>query len=263
MTETRSLLIGGLQTSLLEAMPETPTIPLPVLALHGWGASAELMRVVVERLAAGGARVIAPDLPGFGSTALPPPDWDVFAYARWVVGLLDTLEIARCHLVGHSFGGRLGLLLGADYPERLDRMILVDSAGIPPKRPLGSQLRLKAYKGIRDGLKAAGAASLSDRLRAWYSGRYGSADFQTAGPLRDIFVRVVNQDLSDYAKRVTPSTLLVWGDQDQDTPLWQGQMLEKLIPDAGLVTLKGAGHYSYLERPAEFATIALHFLREG
>jgi pimeloyl-ACP methyl ester carboxylesterase len=259
MTEARSLLIGGLQTSLLEAMPETSTIPLPVLALHGWGASAELMRVVVERLAAGGARVIAPDLPGFGNTALPPPDWDVVAYARWVVSLLDALEIARCHLVGHSFGGRLGLILGADYPERLGRMILVDSAGIPPKHPLGSQLRLKAYKGIRDGLKAAGAASLSDRLRAWYSGRYGSADFQNAGPLRNIFIRVVNQDLSDYAKRVTPSTLLVWGDQDEDTPLWQGQMLEKLIPDAGLVTLKGAGHYSYLERPAEFATIALHF----
>lgn len=260
MIQPRTLDVQGIQTHLLEATPDRRNIPLPVLVLHGWGANAALVQVILERLSAQGAIVVAPDLPGFGDSALPPATWDVFSYANWVLALLDALGMERCHLIGHSFGGRLGLILGADHTERLGKMILVDSAGIPPKRPVAAQLRLRTYKLVRDGLKAVGARGLSDRLRGWYSSKYGSSDFQSAGALREIFVRVVNQDLSDDARRVGVSTLLVWGDQDEDTPLWQGQTLEKLIPDAGLVTLKGAGHYSYLERPAEFATITYHFL---
>ncbi|MCL4252654.1 MAG: alpha/beta hydrolase, partial [Anaerolineae bacterium] len=79
---------------------------------------------------------------------------------------------------------------------------------------------------------------------------------------RETFLRVVNQDLSDYAKRIQAPTLLIWGENDQDTPLWQAKQLENLIPDAGLVVYPRAGHYSYLEHPDQTAQ-AMHALLKG
>jgi pimeloyl-ACP methyl ester carboxylesterase len=80
--------------------------------------------------------------------------------------------------------------------------------------------------------------------------------------MRETFVKVVNEDLLPYAARVQPATLLFWGDQDQDTPLWQGQLLEKTIPDAGLVVWEGAGHYSYLDRLADTVRVIDHFFKQ-
>ena len=78
--------------------------------------------------------------------------------------------------------------------------------------------------------------------------------------MRGTFVKVVNQDLKGYLKDIKASTLLIFGDQDTDTPLYFGQIMEREIPDAGLVVLKGAGHFAYLERGDEFARIARVFL---
>ncbi len=258
--ETRILQFGDLSVSLRVASAHAANMT-PVLALHGWGASSELMLPVLERLERLGYAAFAPDLPGFGASALPPAAWSVFDYAKLVVQMLDALELPRVHLIGHSFGGRLGLILGADYSERIERLVLVDSAGVPDKAALPTQARLKTYKTVRGLLNSIGAKGTAEQLSEWYRERYGSADYKNAGALREVFVRVVNEDLLPYAKRVSRSTLLIWGSSDEDTPLWQGQLLEKTIPDAGLVTLNGAGHYSYLERINEFITIVDHFFK--
>jgi pimeloyl-ACP methyl ester carboxylesterase len=230
----------------------------PLVMLHGWGASIALLSPLAERIAPMGYRVHMLDLPGFGQTPAPSTAWTVFDYARFVVDYLDRHQLQRVHLFGHSFGGRLGLILGAEHPDRLYTMTLADAAGIrPPKR---GQLRLTLYKGIRDGLKRVGLRGMSESLRRWYNGRYGSADFNAvSGVMRQTFVQVVNQDLQAYAQRVRVPTLLVWGEEDADTPLEQGRQLERLIPDAGLVVYPGAGHYSYLENPIQTAQ-AMHAL---
>jgi pimeloyl-ACP methyl ester carboxylesterase len=232
-----------------------------ILMLHGWGANLDLMLPLGERLAKGGWRVLIPDLPGFGESAPPPTAWSVHDYVTFVLAYLDQLGVEKVHLFGHSFGGRLSLVLGAEHAARLGKIILADSAGVRPKASFTTTLRLRVYKGLRDGLRSVGAGALADRLQAWYSARYGSADYQAAsGVMRETFVRVVNEDLLPYAARVTCSTLLLWGDLDGDTPLWQGQLLEKTIPDAGLVVFQGAGHYSYLDRLADTVKIMQHFL---
>jgi pimeloyl-ACP methyl ester carboxylesterase len=81
--------------------------------------------------------------------------------------------------------------------------------------------------------------------------------------MRNTFVKVVNEDLLPYAARIKVPTLLLWGDRDEDTPLWQGQLLEKTIPDAGLVVFEGAGHYSYLDRLGETVRILDHFFKQS
>jgi pimeloyl-ACP methyl ester carboxylesterase len=249
--------IKGLQTT--QALTGDGT---PVLMLHGWGAHIGLMWPLAQQLAPCGYRVYLLDLPGFGQTQPPPSAWSVADYAAFVVAYMDYHRLDQVHLIGHSFGGRLGLILGAEYPERFIKMALADSAGIRSRATFSIHVRLNIYRLFRTALTTLGMKQLAQRLGDWYGDRYGSPDYKAAqGVMRETFVKVVNEDLLPYAARVKPSTLLLWGDQDTDTPLWQGQLLEKTIPDAGLVVLKGAGHYSYLDRLTETVRILDHFFK--
>jgi pimeloyl-ACP methyl ester carboxylesterase len=232
---------------------------VPLLALHGWGASVDLIAPLASRLAGKGLRVYVPDLPGFGQTPPPPSTWSVHDYANFLLRYLDANRLDRVHLFGHSFGGRLSLVLGAEHPARIQKIVLADSAGVPPRRDPLADARLRLYKGVRDGLKNVGLSGLSEQLRGWYNQQYGSADFKSAGVLRDTFVKVVNENLLPYAARIKAPTLMIWGADDEDTPLWQAQQLEKTIPDAGLVVYENAGHYSYLDKLPEVVKTLEYF----
>jgi pimeloyl-ACP methyl ester carboxylesterase len=235
---------------------------LPVVMLHGWGAHLRLLWPLAERLAPLGYRLYVPDLPGFGQSAPPSEAWSVHDYARWVLAYLDHHSLDKVYLFGHSFGGRLSLVLGADHPERIVKIALADSAGVRPKAAPRGPLRLKTYKGIQRGLRAVGLGAQADALRDWYTERYGSPNYKAAqGVMRATFVKVVNEDLLPVAARVQPSTLLLWGERDEDTPLWQGQLLAQTIPDAGLVTFPNAGHYSYLDHLAETVRVVDYFFK--
>lgn len=252
----------AVQSARWAAMGASPA-RVPVLMLHGWGASIELLRPLAERLAQAGHSVHALDMPGFGGSPAPAEPWKVRDYAALAVAYCEQYGLEAVNLFGHSFGGRLSLYLGAEQAHRIRRMALANSAGVRPKAPPLAQVRLRTYKAVRDGLRRAGMAALADRLQSAYNARYGSADFKALdGVMRQTLVNVVNEDMLPYARRVAAPTLLLWGDQDTDTPLWQGQALEQAIPDAGLVVYKGAGHYSYLDRLPEVARVIDHFYRQ-
>ncbi len=253
----QSLDVGGLRAAHLIVGAGD----IPVVALHGWGASADLISPLAQQLAAQGIRLYIPDLPGFGQTPAPPAAWGVHDYATFVLAYMDAVGLRRANLFGHSFGGRIALVLGADHAQRVSKIALANSAGVPPRRSLWSQLRLASYKRVRDLLYDLGARSFADRLRTWYSARYGSADYRSAGPLRETFVRVVNEDLLPVARRISAPTLLIWGGRDEDTPVWQARALESAIADCGLVIYKDAGHYSYLDKLGEVARTLAYFYR--
>lgn len=234
----------------------------PLLMLHGWGANLGLMWPLAERLAPLGYRIYIPDLPGFGQSDQPPSAWSVHDYAAFVVAYLDHHAVDTAHLVGHSFGGRLGLVLGAEYPNRIMKTALIDSAGVRSRPSWKSRLRQFSYKFIRSGLNSFRMSDLANRMAAWYADRYSSPDYKAAqGIMRETFVKVVNEDLLPYAARIKAPTLLLWGDLDDDTPLWQGTLLEKTIPDSGLVVFEGADHYSYLDRLSDTVRILDHFFK--
>ncbi len=232
----------------------------PLLLLHGWGASKELMTPLAQRLH--GYRIVAPDLPGFGATPPPREAWGVDEYAAWVITLLDRLGIERTHIVGHSNGGRVAIALAAGHPGRVERLVLTDSAGIRPRHGLTYRWRVATFKMLR-------AASLwrwlpmavRDMARRRAALR-GSTDYRAAsGTLRASMVRLVNADLRPQLSRLATSTLLIWGARDQDTPLSDARAMERLIPDAGLVVFEGSGHFAYAEEPDRFCRIVDVFLR--
>jgi pimeloyl-ACP methyl ester carboxylesterase len=232
----------------------------PIVILHGWGAHIEAVGPILAALE-GASDVVALDLPGFGESDPPPEAWDAGDYARFVGDFLDQLGIERAHLVGHSHGGRVAIVLATEERERVERLLLVDAAGIRPKRTWRYRRRVAVAKLGRAAAAVAGPPGkrLQERMRA----RVASRDYLEASEtMRGTFRAVIAEDLTDRLARISAPTLLVWGDHDDDTPLWMAHRMEELIPDAGLVVLEGAGHYSYADAPGQFAVVARRFLVE-
>ncbi len=228
----------------------------PLVMLHGWGANIKLLQPLADKLVTYGYQIFMFDHLGFGESQDPPYPYTIFDYANFCVKYFDYHKLDKTHIFGHSFGGRLSLILGSDYAHRINKIVISDGAGLVTPTPIHKQIRLKSYKSIRDSLYKVGAKSLADALRDKYNQRYASTDFQqVSGVMRQTFINVVNQDLLDYARRISVPTVLIWGDKDEDTPLWQGQKLAESIPDSALIIHEGAGHYAYLDFPDKTARI--------
>ena len=158
----------------------------PVLLLHGWGANAAAMRPIFDALRPDHT-VYALDFPGFGQSGLPPAPWGVGEYAALVIAFLDSLGVGRTDVVGHSFGGRVGIRLAAKWPERVQRLVLVDSAGVRPAQTPG---RATLRAGLRVGrsiLSAPGLDALRGKAEALARDRLGSEDYRVGRPsARDV-----------------------------------------------------------------------------
>lgn len=231
-----------------------------VLVLHGWGAEIRTIKPIADVLSAK-FRVWLLDLPGHGESDLPPENWDVYSYADFVKKVTQELGIKNPILIGHSFGGRLSIILSAKKLLNPPKIILVDSAGIKPKRGADYYFKVYTYKLMKRVAALAGKLSKSfeDKIKS----KFGSSDYKNAAPaLRAVFVRVVNEDLTYLLKDIDCPTLLFWGEKDDATPLSDAKKMEKLIPDAGIVTAKGAGHFSYLDNLPLFNAVANKFLEK-
>ena len=227
-----------------------------VVLLHGWGGEAESFKPVFEWLAQT-HKVYALDLPGFGNSEKPPVAWGTADYARCVTAFFEELGIRKAHLIGHSFGGRISIILGAEHPEKVAKLILVDSAGIKPRRTAKYYLRVSLAK-VGKLLRRCG--TYGTQLANALSRRVGSSDYQNAGVMRGTLVKVVNEDLRPLLSRIAAPALLIWGADDKDTPVAYGKIMEAEIPDAGLVVLEQAGHFSYLDKFPQFCRIVASFL---
>lgn len=229
-----------------------------VVLLHGWGGRADSFLPVYNYLSSK-FQVYAIDFPGFGQSTVPDRQWGVQDYMDMLYKFFDALNIEKAHLIGHSFGGRVSIMFSAKHPERVDKIVLVDSAGLIPVRTLKYYYRIYKFKLLkRLFLLFTPGKDNGKKLDKFYN-KYGSKDYRESGNMRQTFVKVVNEDLRGYLPYIKSPTLLIWGDEDKDTPLCFGKIMEKEIPDAGLVVFKGAGHFSYLDRLNDFNIIVSDF----
>ncbi len=233
-----------------------------VLLLHGWGAPAETYRLIIDHLSSY-CRVIAPDLPGFGKSEEPPAPWTSARFAEFVQAFAAALGIEESVVIGHSNGGRIALhLLGEGCNFRIKKAVLMDAAGLKPHRGFSYYYKVYTYKAARFIFSLPGIRSLFPNAVEKARQKRGSADYRNASPvMRQSMVLAVNQDLSRLLPLVKASTLLIWGEKDTATPLCDGQKMERLIPDAGLVTLAGAGHFAFAEQWPQCSRVLDSFLK--
>ncbi len=232
-----------------------------LVLLHGWGADLSLMNPIHKHFESC-FHTFSVDLPGFGLSDPPPRQWGVSDYAAVVNGFLLSQGMERPILMGHSFGGKVSICLAAQQVP-IHKLILVDSSGIVPKRDARYYIKVYSFKTARQIMQLPGLRQIFRRRLEELKNHSGSEDYRNArGVMRETLVKVINEDLTPMLALIKVPTLLMWGADDTATPVSDGRLMEQLIPDAGLVVLDNAGHYSYLDRLSDFLHITTQFLEE-
>lgn len=232
-----------------------------VVLLQGWGTDLGVYDSVAGAINEK-YRFVQFDLPGFGGSDEPKEPWNVDAYADFFCKFMKELGIERASLIGHSYGGRIIIKLAAreSIPFEIKNIVLIDSAGIMPERSFKQKFNIKKYKLIKKIVNINLVYALFPELIDEWRSRQGSADYRNASPMmRQCMVMAVNEDLRDLLPKIKQDTLLIWGDKDTATPIGDGKLMEELIPNSGLCVLEGCGHYSFLEKPAQFKSIMRSF----
>ena len=231
----------------------------PILLLHGWGCSNEIFRDIQQVLSLGYTTYNF-DFPGFGASDEPDTVWGTEEYTAMVEQFTKDNNIKNPALIGHSFGGRISIIYASR--NNVCRVVLVDAAGIKPKRPFKYYWKVYTFKTFKwlcnTFLPKTKAQAIIDRRRKGA----GSSDYNNASPMmRAILSKVVNEDLTHLLQRIKAPTLLFWGNLDTATPLSDAKTMERLIPDAGLVVAHGTGHFSFLENAGLFTAVIKNFFK--
>ncbi|HEU5203358.1 MAG TPA: alpha/beta hydrolase [Candidatus Limnocylindrales bacterium] len=228
----------------LEAAPTAGSDAPTVVLVHGLGTSdrwwAPTIPVLAERY-----RVFAPDLVGFGRSAGQPVQLDVAAdeLAAWA----SAVGLKSATWVGHSMGGQVTIDLAARYPELVERLVLVDAAGLPVSKDVTRHL-MNVVRASPFMPLAAYPVAVECVLRC------GPVAITRASH------QILSTDLETRVRSIDAPTLVVWGGRDTLLPPSYGRRLAAMIPGATYVELERAGHSPQWEAPTEFEQALLSFL---
>lgn len=219
--------------------------------LHGWGSQAVHFQKTLEKF----DNFIAIDLPGFGDSEIPPTAWLLNDYADFVRDFLEKLDIKNPILAGHSFGGSIGIRYCAKGNE-VKKLILIGSAGIR-KKNFKKYIYFIIAKIFKLLFSLPGIRKLRNIIRKLFYKAIDSEDYINAGALKDIYLNIISEDLINDLKKINGPTVLIWGENDTDTPLNNGKLMHQLITDSQLYVIPQAGHYVFLDNEKDFNEIFL------
>ncbi len=253
----------------------------PILLVHGITSSSRTWKRVMPRLAETHT-VIAPDLLGHGQSAKPPGDYSLGAYASGIRDLLVALEIPRSTVVGHSLGGGIAMQFAYQFPERVGRMVLVDSGGIG--REVSPILRAAALPGAEFVLPVMFSPTLHDgalKVRSLL-GRIGlqpNADIEgvsegfaslTEADARRAFLHTVRSVIDTGGQRVSAEdrlylaadvpSMIIWGENDRLIPVSHAHKAQEMLPDSRLEIFSDAGHFPFNDHPDRFVDLMRDFI---
>lgn len=235
-----------------------------VVILQGWGTDLGVYDSVAGVIDGSKYRVIQFDFPGFGGSDEPREPWDVDGFADFFCNLMETLQVKQATLIGHSYGGRVIIKLASreSLPFEITNIILIDSAGILPVRTAAQKWKIRRYKILKKFLNLKLIYVMFPEVIDDWRSRQGSADYRNATPMmRQCMVKAINEDLTELLPKIRQEVLLIWGDKDTATPIRDAHIMEEKIPNCGLAVIPGTGHFSFLEKPAQFRGIMEAYLK--
>lgn len=211
--------------------------------LHGWGQSGDCFKEIISKV---GGNWMTIDFPPFGESG-EPQNWNLYSYANLVISLCEHMDIKRCNIIGHSFGGRIAILVSSLQPDLVNKLMLIDSAGMKPKRKISYYFHVFSYKMLK--------------FFGYFPQNSGSSDYcKLSDDMKKTFVSIVNTHLEEYCSQIKAQTLIVFGENDEETPIYMAQKLNKLIANSQLHIIEGAGHFVFVDREMAFVKIAKAFL---
>lgn len=244
---------------------KTGTGSKTAVIIQGWGTELGLYDCVADTINSE-YTVIQFDMPGFGGSDEPREAWGVDSFADFFCDFMKTININKMTLIGHSYGGRVIIKLAnrENLPFEITNIVLIDSAGVMPKRTFLQKIKTKRYKILKKVFNNKVIYALFPELIDDWKSRQGSSDYRNATPMmRKCLVMAVNEDLTNLLSGIKQETLLIWGDKDTATPISDARLMEKLIPDSGLAVIEGAGHFPFIEKPVIFNNIMNSYFKIG
>jgi len=228
----------------------------PLLILHGWGASTESWLKVANELEKK-FTVIYFDFPGFGKSGLPDSAWNVDDYTDFVLSLLKQSGIDKFYLLAHSFGARVAIKLASRFPERIMKLVMIGAAGVKPEAPSRWKVFLNGFMSL---FKFVPGFKIG--RKAYYRFVIRSTDYLKAtGIMKEVFKKVVKEDLTDCLDKVKVKTLLIWGKDDKAVPSEDGKLMNQRIIGSKL-DIVNTGHSPHLVIPKVISQKIIDFMYE-
>ena len=237
----------------------------PLLLLHGWMAKIEAMAPIYFHYKKT-RPVYVIDFPGqAGKSDTLDKTWDVPTYSLMVKAFMENQNINNCDVIGHSFGGRVIVYLASNYKELFNKIVLTDAAGVKSKMTVKKFFKIYSYKFVKSIYKLFLSKEKFEKKMEEMRKKRGSSDYASLPNdiMRETFKNIINLDLRPNLKEINKPTLLIWGENDNDTPLYMAKIMEKEIKDSGLVIIENAGHFSYLDNTAKYLLVVDNFLNNN
>jgi pimeloyl-ACP methyl ester carboxylesterase len=239
-----------------------------VILLHGLGGSTQVWQFNIAALAEK-YHVVVPDQIGFGTSDKPLVNYRIRTYVDFLDQFCKQLNIEHASLVGNSMGGWIAAAFTAAFPDRVDKLVLVDAAGYKPPKDLDPRSFYGLNPTTREGMKVLAAKVFYNKLFLTdaaidqaIAARLAAGDGYTINSISESIIR--GEDfLDDTVKTIKRPTLLIWGRQDGLVPLAEGEHFNRDIAGSKLVIFDQCGHVPQVEKAGEFNAAVLKFLSEG
>lgn len=222
-----------------------------IVFLHGWGGSLNSFKAAFDYFNNNSNySLLNLDLPAFGKSETPKKIFTIYDYYEIVLKLINILNINKIHLISHSFGARIAVLLGCKNTSIIKTLTLVGAAGIKPRKSLKTSFKILKYKIYKKFIKN------KEKLNSM-----GSSDYKVLTPImKKTFINIVNENLTKYLSGINCSTLIFWAKDDSQTPFYMAKKFNKKIKNSGLVVFKDGGHFCYLKHHNQFVKATKYFI---
>lgn len=213
----------------------------PFLILHGWGSKSDKWQKVAELLIQKDIQVIIPDLPGFGKSEEPKTTWSLDNYVEWLKEFSDTIPELKnsFYLLGHSFGGSLAAKFTIKYNQKVEKLFLVAASCIRIATP--SKKIIYNFSRI---VKIFYFFPYYELFRKYFYKIFlKRSDYPyISGIMKEIYLRVIKEDLSQKLSSLKIPTIILWGGKDDLTPIEHANIIHKKIHNSKLIVIPGANH---------------------
>ncbi len=238
-----------------------------ILFLHGWGCEGSYFNNT-SAIFENSFKVLKIDFPGHGDSDEPKTPFFVKDFAENIISLLKHLNINKVNIVAHSFGARVAIWIASHYKDYVNKIVITGGAGIRNVNNTTVSKRTQRYKKIKSVLLALKKISIfekiADNLLEKAVQKFGSADYiKLSKGMRVTFKNIINEDLTPHLSKIEAPTLLIWGDNDTETPLEYGKIMENNIKDSALIVFENSGHFAFIEQVNRFNIILKEFFEDN
>lgn len=206
---------------------------LNVLFVHEWGGSISSLKPVYNMLKKEFSCVIL-DLPGFGESSNPDPEWGIEEYSNFLDQFIQKLNLSNLCYVGYSFGGALGVYLAAEKSGLLSKLVLISPSYKQEGKKLDFEKTFSGYEKTKSQIKPL--------RKIFHKLFYRGSEVLKFPELQDNYKKIANRDLTNLVPRIKQETLIIWGDEDTYVDISDAYYLKENIPSSDILIYPEFGH---------------------